>query len=343
VENASGRVAAPSSGPPATGVRAAWESVPAGLRAAVEAELGAPVAEARTQHGGFSPGVAARLRLTDGRRAFVKAVSAAVNPDSPGFHRAEAAVSALLPASVPAPRLLAAVDRDGWVLLAFEDIEGTTPALPWDPADLDRVLAAVADLARLLTPTPVDVAPAAEALGDAFRGWRQLAADAAAGRDDLAGLDPWARRHLADLAALEERWPQAAAGQTLAHGDLRADNMLLTAAADASDATVDATGGRVVFVDWPSACVAAPWFDLVLLLPSVRMQGGPPAAGLFDAHPVAVGADPAAVTAVLAAFAGMLVFRSRQPAPPALPTLRPFQAAQGRAALEWLRTRTGWA
>jgi aminoglycoside phosphotransferase len=320
----------PASGPPATGVRAAWESAPARLRAAVAAALGAPVVEARTQSAGFSPGVAARLRLADGRRAFVKAVSGAANPDSPGIHRSEAAVAAALPPDVPAPRLLATFDQDGWVALLFEDIEGATPAQPWDRAELDRVLAAVAELARLLTPTPVDALPAGEALGDGFRGWRRLAADHAAGRDSLADLDPWARRYLTDLAALEERWPAAAAGETLAHADLRADNMLLTA------------DGRVVFVDWPWACVAAPWFDLVLLLPSVRMQGGPPPAELFDRHPVAAGADPAAVGAVLAAFTGMLVERSRRPAPPGLPTLRPFQAAQGRAALDWLRERTGW-
>ena len=33
--------------------------------------------------------------------------------------------------------------------------------------------------------------------------------------------------------------------------------------------------------------------------------------------------------------------RSRPP-PPGLPTLRPFQAAQGEVALAWLRRRTGW-
>jgi aminoglycoside phosphotransferase (APT) family kinase protein len=261
----------------------------------------------------------------------VKAVSEAANPESPGIHRAEAVIAAALPAGTPAPRLLAAYDQDGWVGLLFEDVEGAMPLQPWVRPELDRVLGALADLARLLTPSPLDRPPAAQALRDSFVGWRRLAADHAANQDDLADLDPWALRHLAELAALEARWEAGSAGRTLAHADIRADNLLLTA------------DGRVVFVDWPWACVAAPWFDLVLMLPSVRMQGGPHSAELFDRHPVAAGADPAAVSAVLAAFTGMLLERSRQPAPPGLPTLRPFQAAQAVAALEWLRARTNWS
>ncbi|MFF7159155.1 phosphotransferase [Streptomyces sp. NPDC008139] len=315
----------------AQGVRAEWGEVPAGVRAEAEARLGARIAAAETQAGGFSPGVAARLRLTDGTRAFVKAVTAAANPESPGIHRAEAKVAAALPREVPAPRLLASFERDDWVVLLFEDIEGRTPAQPWDAAELERVLTAVGDLATLLTPSPVVVPLVAEANAENFHGWRALAAEHAAGADDLTGLDPWAVRHLVELAELEAGWAAAATGKTLAHADLRADNLLLTA------------DGRVMVVDWPWACLAAPWFDLLLMLPSVGMQGGPPPAEIFDRHPVAAGADPDGVTAVLAAFAGFLLGHARRPAPPGLPTLRPFQHAQGVVALDWLRTRTGWS
>jgi aminoglycoside phosphotransferase (APT) family kinase protein len=315
--------------PPARGVRTAWGAVPAGVRAAVEGRLGARVVRARTQSAGFSPGVAARLGLADGRRVFVKAVSAAQNPQSPGIHRDEARIARALPAAVPAPRLLADLDLDGWVVLLFEDVEGRLPALPWEPAELDLVLGAVGDLAAVLTPSPVAAPPVAERQESAFRGWRVLAADHAAGTDDLAGLDPWAARNLPALAELESGWAAGAAGGTLAHADLRADNLLLT------------PDGRVVVVDWPWACLAAPWYDLLLMLPSVRMQGGPPPERLFAAHEAAAGADPDAVTAVLAAFAGFLLGHARRPAPPGLPTLRAFQAAQGREALAWLRARLG--
>ena len=65
---------------PAEGARVAWEDVPAPVRAAVEEACGAAVAEARTQPGGFSPGVAARVRCADGTRWFVKAATTAWSP-----------------------------------------------------------------------------------------------------------------------------------------------------------------------------------------------------------------------------------------------------------------------
>jgi hypothetical protein len=83
-------------GPAAEGVRVAWPDVPQDVRAGVEQICGAPVLEARTQPGGFSPGVAARLRCADGGRYFVKAVSAEANAESPDMHRREARVLAAL-------------------------------------------------------------------------------------------------------------------------------------------------------------------------------------------------------------------------------------------------------
>ena len=303
--------------------RLPWERTPEHVKADVEELLGARVVGAETRPGGFSPGVAARLRLDGGRSAFVKSAGPDPNPDTPRLHRAEARVAAVLPPSAPVPRLLGSFDRHGWVTLVFDDVDGRHPREPWDAAELDRVLTALGDLASAMTPAPIDAPTAAERFGGAFRGWRLLAAG-----EDLGGLDPWARRNLARLAALEGDWEAASAGTTLAHADLRADNLLLT-------------DDRVVVVDWPWACLAAPWFDLVTTLPSVRMQGGPLPADVFACHLLARDADADAVTSVLAAVAGYLVRAGRQPPPPGLPTLRAFQTAQGGAALDWLRRRMG--
>ena len=64
--------------------------------------------------------------------------------------------------------------------------------------------------------------------------------------------------------------------------------------------------------------------------------------GASDGTSVRDGDGPGAVTAVLAALTGFFVRQSRQPPPPGLPTLRAFQAAQGRTALAWLKVRTTW-
>lgn len=311
--------------PPAEGARTPWEALPAAVRGAVADLLGgAPVTHAVTQPGGFSPGVAARVRTAADRAAFVKAVSADSNPHSPALHRAEARNAAALPATVPAPRLLGSYDDGTWVALVFEEVDGRQPHVPWRPGELRRVLDAVATLGRTLTPSPVDAPPAAEHLADSFDGWRQLAEGPP---EALDRLDEWTVSHLAELAGLAAPWPGSVAGDTLAHADLRADNVLLTA------------DGAVVFVDWPHAVRAAPWFDLLVMLPCVRAQGGPDPERVFTAHPLGRDADPARVTAVLAALTGYFLAHSVRPAPPGLPALRPFQRAQGDAALAWLRTR----
>ncbi|GAA3528755.1 hypothetical protein GCM10022419_004480 [Nonomuraea rosea] len=304
--------------PPAAGVRVPWPEVHPLVREAVAEFLGGRVVEADTQPGGFSPAAAVRVRTDGGRRAFVKAVGPEPNPDTPAIYRSELAIAAALPASVPAPRLLTGFEVEGWVALVFEDIEGRHPAQPWRRDELDQVLAAVGEMSAALTPAPIAAPPIAESFGPMLRGWRQLLEE-----EDTAGLDPWVARHLGALAELESGWAAAAAGDSLVHADLRADNILLT-------------DDRVYVVDWPWACVGAPWFDLVCLLPSIGMQGGPAPHELF--------ADPdPGVTSVVAALTGFFVRHGPLPDPPGLPTVRAFQRAQGVVALDWLKRRTGWA
>jgi phosphotransferase family enzyme len=322
-------MAAEDPGSLARGLKRPWRSLPAAVRARVEDEMGSQVVSAVTQSGGFSPGVAARLQLASGERTFIKAIGAEPNPHSPVMYRAEAVITASLPPGI-APQLLATFEVYGWVVLLMEDIDGHLPARPWLPGELDRVLQSLTSLARALTPAPASVpAPSvADHLGESFGGWRHLRAERDSGRD-LTRLDPWAGRSLTRLAELEASWEQAAYGSSLVHCDLRSDNLLLT-------------DDRVYVVDWPSACIAQPWFDLVCMLPSIQLDGGPSPEVICAEHPLTQAADPDAVTAVAAALTGYFVHSSRQSPPPGLPTLRAFQRAQGDIGLAWLRKRLGW-
>jgi aminoglycoside phosphotransferase (APT) family kinase protein len=259
--------------------------------------------------------------LADGRRAFAKAVGVERNPDAPRFHRREVEVLGALPPDLPVPRLLGSYDDGDWVAFAVEDVEGESPAEPWRPDELARVVGAMAKLADRLTPSPIEVRPIATFDEEQFRGWRTLAADpgmaAPLGRAVCSRLD--------ELAAIEEGWVAAAEGHSLLHTDLRADNILLTA-------------DEVVFVDWPHARIGAPWIDLLFLLPSAAATGTDPEE-VWAAFPPARVADPDAVTAVLVAQTGFFLYHSLLPPPPNLGRLREFQRVQGEAALRWVDAR----
>ncbi len=305
------------------GTRIAWTDIPSEVQAAIEAACGAPVEHAENQSGGFSPGLAARCRLVDGRRVFVKAVSPEQNPQACRIHRREAEIAGALPDSVPAPRLLDVVDDGRWVALVFEDIAGRQPAEPWHVEELAIVLPQLQRFSVAVTPSPVDsLQSAVDRHRPVFSGWRRLAG----GDGDTEALDTWSAEHLPLLATVESRWEEAAAGDTLLHADLRADNLLLD------------DDGAVWIVDWPWACRGASFVDLAMMLPSVGLGGGPEPREVVERYALFADVDHDALTPLVAAIAGFFLRSSLDAPPPGLPTLRRFQRAQADVAIGWLRT-----
>lgn len=306
--------------PAAGGVRLTWAELPADLRGWVEDVLGGPVVSATSQAGGFSPGTADRVVTRDGRRAFVKAVGTAQNQESPGIHRREGVIAAGLPESPHLPRLVDRRDDGDWMTLVFDDIEGRTPQVPWRTDELEATLVALDVLADLLTPSPVvDLTAVPERWRSLFAGWSNLRE-----RPDRS-LDPWARQHLDALVDLAERGRLALVGDTLVHGDLRADNLLVR------------PDGIVAVVDWPWASPGADWLDRALLMINVDLHGG------HDVDALLARSTPAAragdITAVLAGVCGYFHDAAREPPPVGLPTVRGFQRDQARSTLAWLRRR----
>jgi aminoglycoside phosphotransferase (APT) family kinase protein len=293
------------------------------VRAEIERACGAPVVEAATAPGGFSPGLAARVLCADGQRWFVKAASSEVNPDTPRLHRQEARVLGDLDSlagsgRLPVPRLRATVEYGSWFAMVLDDVGGKHPALPWQDEQVDQVLGVLHRLADALTPAPITAPAIGDYFGADFTGWRILAQSPGDER-----IDPWSRARLPDLAALEATWAVHAAGTTLLHADIRADNLLLTS-------------HGVVVVDWPHACVGAAFAEVVFWAPSVAMQGGPQPGDLLARSRTGRSASRTDLAATVCALAGYFTERSLRPPPPGLPTVRAFQAAQGEVARRWL-------
>lgn len=307
--------------------RITWDDLPNAVRTRVEEALGSPVVAHRSHPGGFSPGTADRVTCADGQGAFVKAVHPSLNPDSPDIHRSELRVMRALPAGLPVPALLAGFELDGWVVLVLEYVDGEHPSLPWRMDTLRPVLDAVLRLSDLLTPARLDVGPASAHCTGMWGGFARCL------RTPPPDLDPWLAAHLPLLAARAERSLTTLDGETLAHFDLRADNVLMRTGEGPADQ-------RVVLIDWPWALRAARWVDATLLVAEFAAQPDPASVAGADAllaevagH-CAVDAEP--LVDAIVGITGFLVWQSRQPPPPGLPTLRPFQRGLADGLTHWL-------
>ncbi|MCW2525763.1 MAG: aminoglycoside phosphotransferase [Pseudonocardiales bacterium] len=287
-----------------------------------EALLGAPVLVSRGCTGGFSSGVATRVRATNGMRLFVKAVCPALNPHSPALHRAEARIGQMLAGfPISAPRLRGVLDDGDWVALAFDDIAGAPPVWPWNGEQLQRTLDGLGDLHATLAGVELDLPDARTSLAEDLNAWSLLLLSPA----KLATLSPWLQEHAGDfsrrVAAMELDGP------TVLNLDVRADNVVID---------VD---GKPWFVDWPWACRGPAHLDVVVLLVNAAVAGQDPEnflAGSSVAH-----VDPVEITAALAVLAGVWSLATTRPEPPGTRGMRQFQRAHLGAVERWLQQRLG--
>ncbi|MBM2623512.1 aminoglycoside phosphotransferase family protein [Actinoplanes sp. LDG1-06] len=283
--------------------RPRWSATPARVRSAVEEVCGARAVKVRDVSGGMSPGPAAILALANGRRVFVKAVSASAGAQSHRFYRREVVALEAMPAAAPTPRLIGSVEVGDWCALVMTVAEGSVAGPPWTADGVRLVEQACEQIAKLRAPTAV---PRIGELLTDLDGWRRLRPDQ---------LDAWERDHVKELADLADGWPEWTAGPALVHQDVRADN-----------AVIDIAGGRAVLVDWSFGCAGAAWLDRARLAADIVGTGhhDGPAAALEAARNVLAGLPPGAIRFV-AALAGMWRYRSTLPEPPGLPTLRTWQ------------------
>lgn len=303
-----------------------WHEVPESLRESIGELLGSAVVAARTQPGGFSPGSADRVVTASGRRAFVKTAWSAVNAEATDIHRLEARKSAVLPAGIPAPRLLGSFDRGDWVAVVFEDVEGRHPVTPWRPDELRAALDAFAGIAAPSLAESAVIPPLQDELEGLFEGWSRIGDLTAAPLN--AELLSWVAPRLEDFIAMSTAALRDVQGDRLVHLDARSDNLLIR------------PDGTVAVVDWPWAARGAGWFDALALLVNVRLfDPGCDVEAIIRDHPVFREMSPDPATSVLVGLAGFFLEASMQPDKPAIPTLRAFQRDQAVASLNWIRER----
>jgi hypothetical protein len=234
--------------------------------------------------------------FADGSRAFLK-LAAPVEP-CPQWLRDEAHVYAAVTGRFM-PAFIAWEDGER-PLLVLEDLSDARSAPPWEPGDVDAVLAA---LARLSSTSPTAALPRFE--DRRLPSWELVAGDPAPFLSlGIAGA-AWLERALPTLVDATERTPLA--GDAVIHCDVRSDNLVIR-------------DGAAVLFDWNHACIGNPAADVACWLPSLRLEGGPHLAGADD----------------FAAFvSGFFASQAGLPPPEGAPAVRGFQLAQLEVALPW--------
>lgn len=310
--------------PRAVGVRLAYDAVPAAVRTWVDDQLGSPVVDTAEQVGGMSPGCATRVTCADGTRAFVKAVGAELNPDTPGLFRREIGVLRHLGEHELWARLLASYDDGAWVALLIEDVEGRHPDFT-DPAELEAVLTGVDRLTDVLQHR--DVPPSVDLVdvGHVLATW----ADSLSSLTEAPEATPvphWLRSDPDDWAGVL-RHQAGLPMPHVAHWDIRVDNLLRR------------PSGAVVFLDWGAAARGPAWGDP--LLARLERVDEPWFDASAAASPALAEAGQEVVTAVLAGLGAHLAVRSVVAVDVNLPTLNDFRIRESRRMLGAVARRSG--
>lgn len=223
--------------------RWSWSTLPEPVRHAVEAETG-PVLYPVEHAAGRNSMFAAFLGSEDGS-VFCKGVR--TDEQQARAHRHEICVNQRLrEVTADVPCLLWTVEVDGWLLAGYSFVPGRYADLTPGSPDIPAVTGLISRLAADLNPSPAPgITPLAKKYVK-FAGWQWLADKHA----DL--LDPWEKQHLDQLVQADHDITDVLAGNSLIHGDIHEQNLLVT-------------NGQAHLVDWAWARTGPAWVDAALL------------------------------------------------------------------------------
>lgn len=338
----------------ATSSRPGWESLPPALHEALAVALGTQVTSVSTPVStGFTGGFAARAELADGRRVFIKA--AGEGQHAYEAYQREAEVVPQLPTSIRAPAIITTAhtphlnitpygedgkegpggDQGGrgagggrWFAVVSEWVEGRMPGAPWTAEDFALVTATCEQLAEVLWPSPLGgLSKFADLVADDVAGPAQILAGE---REMPKGLQGWLPRVLPELAELVTLAPEALAGDSAAHSDLRPDNMLID------------NDGTCWTIDWNWLTLGPRWVDWVGLLPIAQHHGIDTFAAITRS-PLTADVPKDHLDCFVAVIAAYMMKNTDAPPPPGCtPALREHQRLHAWTFLDWLAVRRNW-
>jgi hypothetical protein len=307
-----------------------WSAVPRAIKDEVAKLLGSPVARAERVYGGYTPSATFRMRLEDGRRAFMKGTYP-LEKDSHVLWKLveeEHIYQELSPYLRPwAPRYYGGAKAEGWHVVVLEDL-GPQTMPPWSPR---KTIACARSYAAFHAKTygkPLprwlsriehqDFAPFWDRLASSgeLRGTASLAkrrADEAEEWLDVAL--PVLRERSALLLKL--RPPFA-----IMHFDTRSDNIRLQ-------------GKLLRLFDWNFACAGPNEMDVVAFAQTITAEGGPEPERFVAEYDLLLPLRTTALEASIAGVAGYFADRAWRPPSVGLPRLRPWQRRQLKVMLAW--------
>lgn len=316
---------------------ATWRGVPRAIRNALADALGTPIVNAMRTRGAFGPTPAFRLRLADGRRVFVKGCSPAFTDEMREAFRHELLVYEELGGQIGAwtPAVRGHVTRDGWELLALDDL-GPETVPPWSPGVARSVVRSFAEFhaacRHIVIPDWVR-RPAQWLKGEAYLWAWTGDPDAIAQRATVAGrlaaeAADWLASVGPSLAAISCRLLTTDTPPQLLHLDVRSDNIRWK-------------DGRLYLFDWADLVAGAPELDLALFTQTITVESGLAPERIVAWYEEVCALDGPLLDAAVCAVAGLFGNEAWRPDGPVMPRLRAFQREQLVVSLEWALRRLG--
>ena len=308
----------------------AWSAVPPAIKAEVAKLLGSPVARAERVYGGYAPSATFRMRLGDGRRAFMKGIypltkDSAVQWD---LEHEEHIYQECAPFMRPwAPEYFGGAKADGWHVMVLEDV-GPQTMPPWAPARWKACARSYAafhantygkPLPRWLSRTEHhDLAP----FWDRLAATGELRATASLARRRAGEAEEWLDVALPVFRQKSALLLKLRPPFVFMHGDTRSDNIRLQ-------------GKLLRIFDWNFACVGPVEFDVAGFAQAIAMEGGPDPEQVVAEYDLVLPLRPVALDAAVAGIAGYFADRAWRPAVKGLPRIRQVQRRQLKATLAW--------